>query len=566
MTRAVTSLLALIAFGVQAAWLDQRLTALPTDKLGPFAHTSDGAVIAIDGEATFVSRDDGKTWSDPRPLKGALEKGIKVSRERALLRTKDGSLIAAFMNLNERKWTWDNKLHDAPGAKLPTWAMRSTDDGKTWGHVQKLHENWSGAVRDMIQTKSGQIIFTAMKMMNNPGRHTVLTYSSNDDGKTWQASNLIDLGGRGHHGGVTEPTIVELKDGRLWLLIRTNWGEFWSAYSNDAGLTWKDIKTSGIPASSAPGMLQRLQSGRLVLLWNRPYPEGKTEWPLTGGDGLWSDTPVSNHREELSIAWSTDEGKTWSQPEVIVHQRDVKGRGSQRWASYPYLFEHQPGQLWLTTMQGGIRAEFRERDFVERTIVAFGDSTTARRGPLKIYSGLLAKANPKDRVINAGIGGHNTDHARKRFQKDVLSKNPDLVIIQFGINDAAVDVWKKATKPRVSIERYEKNLKFFVATLKGRKAKVILMTPNPIRWTEKLKRMYGKPPYRGNDPDGFNVLLRDYAQVVRKVATDNRIPLIDVYRTFDEAKDIDSLLLDGMHPNNRGHQIVADKLQRELAR
>jgi sialidase-1 len=550
----------------QNAWLDSRLTALPTDQLGPFAHTADGKVIAIASEATFISGDGGKTWSEPQPLKGALEMGIKVSNERALLRTRDGSLIAAFMNLNERKWTWDNKLQDAPGAKLPTWVMRSTDDGQTWTHVQKLHENWSGAVRDMIQTKNGRIIFTAMKMLNNPGRHSVITYSSDDDGKTWQASNLIDLGGKGHHGGVTEPTVVELKDGRLWLLIRTNWGEFWSAYSHDGGRFWRVIQPSGIPASSAPGMLQRLQSGRLVLLWNRPFPEGKTEWKLSGGDGLWSETPVSNHREELSIAWSTDEGKTWSKPEVIVHKRDVEMAGSRRWASYPYLFEQQPGELWLTTMQGGIHARFYERDFVGRKIVAFGDSTTAKRGPLKIYADLIDKASPEDMVINAGIGGHNTDHARARFEHDVIAQNPDLAIIQFGINDAAVDVWKKpaATQSRVSIERYEENLRHFVHTLRAKGAKVILMTPNPIRWTPKMKEMYGRPPYNPEDPDGFNLRIRHYAEVMRKLAKDEGVPLIDIYREFQESGHIDQLLLDGVHPNDQGHQLVTDLLLKKL--
>lgn len=548
-------------------WLDPRLSPLPTDKLGPFAHTPDGKIIAIDSGETFVSSDGGETWSAPRPLKGALEKGIKVSNERAFMRTKDGSLIAAFMNLNERKWTWSNKLHDAPGARLPTWAMRSVDDGLTWGHVQKLHENWSGAVRDMIQTKNGRIIFTAMKMLNNPGRHSVLTYSSDDDGKTWQASNLIDLGGKGHHGGVTEPTIVELKDGRLWLLIRTNWGEFWSAYSHDGGKFWRILKPSGIPASSAPAMLQRLKSGRLVLLWNRPYPEGKSEWKLSGGDGLWSETAVSNHREELSIAWSIDEGATWTQPEVIAHKRDSPQTGGRRWASYPYLFEHHPGELWLTTMQGGIRAKFYERDFVKRRIVAFGDSTTAKRGPLKIYAALINQTLTNATVINAGIGGHNTDHARARFEKDVLAKTPDTVIIQFGINDAAVDVWKKpvATQPRVSIQRYEENLRHFVQTLKQRGTKIVLMTPNPIRWTPKLKARYGQAPYLGNDPDGFNVLLRDYATVMRKLAMNEEVSLVDVYATFQQSADIDGLLLDGMHPNDRGHRIVADLLLKKLS-
>jgi hypothetical protein len=336
--------------------LHSRLVPLPFKLLGPFARTSDGSILAIDSQATFVSKDLGKTWSEPRPMFPAGTK-MTVSNERALLRTKDGTLIAAFMNLDERKWTWSNELHDAPDAMLPTYVMRSTDDGATWQQIQKLHDDWSGCVRDMIQTKDGRVIFTAMKMLHNPGRHAVLTYSSADDGVTWQASNLIDLGGQGHHGGVTEATLVELADGRIWKLIRTNWGEFWSGYSSDGGQHWQILQPSGIASSSAPAMLTRLASGRLMLIWNQPFPEGSDSWPLSGGDGLWSEIPVSNHREELSLALSDDDGQSWTKPVVIARQPG-------KWLAYPYVFEVAPGRIWLTTMQGDVRVEFNERDFI----------------------------------------------------------------------------------------------------------------------------------------------------------------------------------------------------------
>lgn len=336
--------------------LHPKLRPLPFKLLGPFAFTSEGQILAIDSKTTYVSEDQGKTWSKPRPI-FADTADTTVSDERAVLRTKDGTLIAAFMNLNERNWTWQDELHDAPDARLPTYVMRSTDDGKTWGHIRKLHDEWSGCVRDMIQTKDGRIIFTAMKMAHNPGRHTVLTYSSADDGITWESSNLIDLGGRGHHGGITEPTLTELNDGRIWMLIRTNWGEFWSAYSSNGGRHWQILKPSGITSSSSPGILTRLSSGRLMLLWNRPLPEGRDTWPLSGGDGLWSETAVSNHREELSVAFSDDDGETWSDPVVLARQ-------SGTWLAYPYVFEVRPGQIWLTTMQGDVRAEFLEADFI----------------------------------------------------------------------------------------------------------------------------------------------------------------------------------------------------------
>ncbi len=347
-----------LAAAAENTWFDARCKPLPSDLQGPFVRLDNGSVLAIDGKASFVSSDGGQTWSAPRPL-FEKSRNIKVSNERALLRTRSGVIIAAFMNLNERRWTWKNELHDAPNAKLPTYVMRSLDDGRTWQDIQKMHDSWTGAVRDMIQTKDGRVIFTAMKMLHNPGRHTVLTYASTDDGLNWEASNLIDLGGRGHHGGVTEPTLTELKDGRIWLLIRTNWGEFWSGYSYDGGRSWRVLQPSGIPTASAPGILKRLASGRLLLVWNRPLPEGKNTWPLRGGDGLWSETPVSNHREELSLALSDDEGKTWTKSVVLARE---KGKS----LAYPYVFEYQPGELWLTTMQGGIRIKLHEQDFIEK--------------------------------------------------------------------------------------------------------------------------------------------------------------------------------------------------------
>lgn len=169
--------------------LDPRLTPLSDDRLGPFVSLDDGSILSIDTDSTSVSADGGKTWSAPRPIFAADQK-IQVSNERAMLRTRDGTIIAAFMNLAERNWTWDDARGDAQDAILPTYVMRSVDDGKTWQNLQKLHDEWSGAVRDMVETKDGRAIFTAMKMQHHPGRHAVLSYSSTDAGVTWNASNL----------------------------------------------------------------------------------------------------------------------------------------------------------------------------------------------------------------------------------------------------------------------------------------------------------------------------------------------------------------------------------------
>lgn len=224
--------------------------------------------------------------------------------------------------------------------------------------------------------------------------------------------------------------------------------------------------------------------------------------------------------------------------------------------------------IFAVALLAAASAQPAEKPF---TLVAFGDSTTAPRGSLAVYAThlqeqLVAGTRPLN-VINAGVGGNTTAMARTRFEKEVLARQPDLVVIQFGINDAAVDVWKKppATEPRVPLAAFENNLREFCTTLKGRGARVVLMTPNPLRWTPKLKELYGRPPYHADEADGFNVLLRDYAGVVRKLAREENVELVDVFEAFvahgqQMDRSVDELLLDGMHPNERGQSLVAELL------
>ena len=198
------------------------------------------------------------------------------------------------------------------------------------------------------------------------------------------------------------------------------------------------------------------------------------------------------------------------------------------------------------------------------TIVSFGDSTTAPRGKLRVYSEIIESALIQRGiavdVINAGVGGNTTAMAHTRFQSDVLQHSPDVVIVQFGINDSAVDVWKTppATVSRVSLAVYEENLRFFLQQIRAAGAEPILMTPNPIGWTEKLKSLYGQPPYDPEEVEGFNVMLKHYAAKARTIARDEEVSLIDIYGKMEG--EVDRWTLDGMHPNAAGHQLVADAL------
>jgi lysophospholipase L1-like esterase len=200
-------------------------------------------------------------------------------------------------------------------------------------------------------------------------------------------------------------------------------------------------------------------------------------------------------------------------------------------------------------------------------IVSFGDSLTAPREGVVTYSDILAAELPargvQVEVLNRGIRGNTSEMARERFERDVLAAKPDLAIIELGTNDSAVDVWKTppATAPRVSLERYRANLEYFIETLRKRGAKVILVAPSRLAWTDKLRAQYGKPPYDPNSPDGFNVTLDRYADAVRDLARLEHLPLVDAASIVPVAT-----LPDGMHPNSAGHRALATRLLDVVAR
>ncbi len=380
----------------QSNWIHPKANNIKGLKLGPFIHLKDGSILTVDSTDSYISNNQGKTWTKYPLFNGS--NNFLIREERALIRTKSGTIILAFVNEKERKnWNWNNQTHDAPEAELPTYSIRSVDGGKTWSNLQKLHKDWTGAIRDMVETRDGAVVFTSMIMRHNPGHHTVVTYTTNDEGIHWVQSNSIDLGGIGNHAGIMEATLTPLNDGRLWMLMRTNWGKFWEAYSSNNGLIWTDIKATTIDASSAPGMVKRLKSGRLILIWNRYFPEGKKEYPLKGGDNNWSEVAVSNQREELSMMFSDTDGKTWNSPIVIA-----KTYSKESQISYPYVFENKPGELWITTMYGGLRIAVTEADFTKTKQEKSTENTFGMRmhkAPTtssKIYEPVVLHAAPSN--------------------------------------------------------------------------------------------------------------------------------------------------------------------------
>ena len=346
-----------------AQWVDQRCTTLPISKDGPFVLDADQSLLYLDGPNLMKSSDNGNSWNAIGSKIDAKVQLEHVGHVGQFLRTNDGKIVVVYLDFDGYKFEWNDATNEpSPDCKLELWSICSEDNGVTWTDKQQLLAGYNADFMGLIQTSSGNLVASVDHLDPDLKRWIVCSFVSTDQGKTWSRSNWIDLGGRGHHDGAMEPTVVELRDGRLMMLIRTNHDRFWRAISTDGGLNWRTIEATNIDASSAPAWLTRLESGRLALVWNRVNSERKGEWPKTRRTPSFSLTAASWHREELSLAFSDDDGLHWTEPQVIAYEDGGA-------LAYPYLFERSPGQLWIFSRFPRKRVpplalSLREADFV----------------------------------------------------------------------------------------------------------------------------------------------------------------------------------------------------------
>ncbi len=155
---------------------------------------------------------------------------------------------------------------------------------------------------------------------------------STDEGKTWKLHGAIEA-----PEWALECMITELKNGRLWMLIRTGSGVLWESHSADKGRTWSESRASTIASPGSRFFIRRLTSGNLLLV---------NHYKFKG-------------RSHLTAQLSIDDGATWNDGLLLDERGGV---------SYPDGVQDKDGLIWITydRDRGGageiLLAKFREED------------------------------------------------------------------------------------------------------------------------------------------------------------------------------------------------------------
>lgn len=184
----------------------------------------------------------------------------------------------------------------------------------------------------------------------------------------------------------------------------------------------------------------------------------------------------------------------------------------------------------MLALVGCAKTEIKNINSKGKEIICFGDSITLGYGVEKgeDYPSLLAKKVSLP-VINSGVDGDSTVDGMLRFKREVLDRDPMLVLIEFGGNDFLKKVPKETTL---------ENLRKMIDMCQEKGAMVALVDISA--------GMFFKE-YRG-----------EYAKIARQK---NAIFIPGILNGIITNPMLKS---DFFHPNVKGYQVVCDRIYKEI--
>ena len=276
-----------------------------TDKLstsfragGPKSHVDSLGARSV----TMVSTDGGKTWSEGEGIPGEPFKGPEGRLINVACKWWQEHPATERDELEKQGYYVYNVREGVVAICAGAYWSWSDDGGKTWEKkdIDMPFTADLGSGMNSLQLDDGTIVFPVYGIEKVGQADSSWVLRSTDYGQTWSLITVAT-----HPDGKTpfdEPEMIECKSGRLLIVMRTGVGNdhLWQAVSDDRGVTWHDLKDTGVKGH--PPDLLRLQDGRILLTYGyRHDPFG------------------------IRAVVSSDEGETWDLQHIWVLRDDGGG-------------------------------------------------------------------------------------------------------------------------------------------------------------------------------------------------------------------------------------------------
>ena len=195
----------------------------------------------------------------------------------------------------------------------------------------------------------------------------------------------------------------------------------------------------------------------------------------------------------------------------------------------------------------------------EETLETVFDAENGYHAKIKSIFNMLYPGCPLN-IINAGVSGDKSWSGYERLERDVLRYNPDLVVVAFGLNDAATGEGK-------FIERYKESLANIFTAIKEAGSEAIFLTTNmmntyvPYKVKEELFRLIAEACMKCE----LSGDLERFFKAGIEVAKEHGVPVCDVYskwsKFYENGVDVTMLLANDVnHPTRDMHWFFAHSL------
>ena len=284
----------------------------PRNSEGSFIGLKDGKILFVYSHFTGTAREaksaflagrisssGGQTWTDQDTpiLDDKKDREAPVFTCVSLLRLRDGRIAIFYL---AQKSQTDSQVQ-----------MRtSKDEGMSWSQPTTCGSGPGYFLINndcVIRLKSGRILIPAARHEAQPkdgfDRGEVCCFYSDDEGASWQKSKDTLEAMPNSHSGLKNPVVVELKDGRLMMLMVIHLHPLFRSYSTDGGNTWSLPQTTDLATPVSTAAIKRIPStGDLLLIWN---------------DHSHADAAAKNNRTPLVAAVSSDDGQAWTRRKTL---------------------------------------------------------------------------------------------------------------------------------------------------------------------------------------------------------------------------------------------------------
>ena len=296
------------------------------------------------------SADGAKTWTPPRML---IDDPAMDDGDPNIL--VDGNTV----------WVYATRVRIPNDIrKAWTFMVKSTDNGNTWSTPKEIHiprQYTPGKQHNGIRLRDGSYAMgiswdlwaeKGMAARTEGEMYLASGLLLSTDGENWTLHGNIyaqteDKVRPGFTNGLCEPSIVQLADGEILMILRSGGPRHYETRSRDGGHTWTSPVPSALTGANTPTALWRNErnANEIVAVWNS---NPLNRWPLVA-------------------ALSSNGGRSWSAPRVLANPG--------RQVSYPGITATQDGTfvaVWQESLANGGR-DIRYARFTREWLLGTSD-------------------------------------------------------------------------------------------------------------------------------------------------------------------------------------------------